>query len=65
MADAIFIAVICAFFALCVVYIQWCDRIIGPDGAPALAVSSMPSDTDTPATPAIPTVPTVDSAVTV
>ncbi len=31
MADVIFVAVICAFFALCVVYIRWCDRIIGPD----------------------------------
>ena len=37
MADVIFVAVICAFFALCVVYIRWCDRIIGPDefSAPA------------------------------
>jgi hypothetical protein len=32
-ADVIFVAVICAFFALCVVYIRWCDRIVGPDGA--------------------------------
>lgn len=31
MADVIFVAVLCAFFALCVVYIRWCDRIIGPD----------------------------------
>ena len=31
MADVIFVAVICAFFALCVVYVRWCDRIIGPD----------------------------------
>lgn len=31
MADLIFVAVICAFFALCVVYIRWCDRIVGPD----------------------------------
>ena len=33
MADVIFVAVVCAFFALCVVYIRWCDRIIGPDDA--------------------------------
>ena len=33
MADIIFVAVICAFFALCVVYIRWCDRIIGSDDA--------------------------------
>jgi hypothetical protein len=31
MADLIFIALLIAFFALCVVYVQWCDRIIGPD----------------------------------
>ena len=31
MADVIFVAVICAFFALCVGYIRWCDRIIGSD----------------------------------
>lgn len=31
MADLIFVAVICAFFALCVLYIRWCDRIVGPD----------------------------------
>jgi hypothetical protein len=31
MADVVFVAVICAFFALCVVYIRWCDRIVGGD----------------------------------
>ena len=31
MADVIFVAVICAFFALCVVYVRWCDRIIGAE----------------------------------
>ena len=31
MADVIFVAVICAFFALCVLYVRWCDRIIGRD----------------------------------
>jgi hypothetical protein len=31
MADLLFIVLLIAFFALCVVYIQWCDRIIGPD----------------------------------
>jgi hypothetical protein len=29
--DVIFLATIVAFFALCVVYIRACDRIIGPD----------------------------------
>jgi hypothetical protein len=31
MADIIFIAVALAFFALCALYVSWCDRIIGPD----------------------------------
>ena len=31
MADLVFVAALCAFFALCVIYVQWCDRIIGPD----------------------------------
>jgi hypothetical protein len=35
MADVIFVAVICAFFALCVGYVRWCDRIIGPDDVDA------------------------------
>ena len=40
MADLVLVAVIVAFTALCVGYIGWCDRIIGPgeldhDTAPA------------------------------
>jgi hypothetical protein len=31
MGDVVFIAVALAFFGLCVLYIRWCDRIIGPD----------------------------------
>ncbi len=31
MADLIFVSILIAFFALCVVYLRWCDRIIGPD----------------------------------
>jgi hypothetical protein len=31
MADIIFVALALAFFAVCVLYVQWCDRIIGPD----------------------------------
>lgn len=31
MADLIFVSIIVAFFALCVLYLTWCDRIIGPD----------------------------------
>ena len=31
MADLVFVSIIVAFFALCVLYLKWCDRIIGPD----------------------------------
>jgi hypothetical protein len=33
MADLVLVAVIVAFTGLCVAYISWCDRIIGPDDA--------------------------------
>lgn len=31
MADLIFVAATFAFFAICVLYVNWCDHIIGPD----------------------------------
>lgn len=31
MADLIFVSILVAFFALCVMYLKWCDRIIGRD----------------------------------
>ena len=31
MRDLVVVAVTACFFALCVVYVRWCDRIIGPD----------------------------------
>jgi hypothetical protein len=31
MADIILVAVTLAFIAVCVGYVNWCDRIIGPD----------------------------------
>ena len=33
MADIVFVAIALAFFALCVLYVKWCDRIIGRDEA--------------------------------
>lgn len=36
MSDVIFIAVLIAFFVLCTLYVQLCDRMIGPDD-PAMA----------------------------
>jgi hypothetical protein len=31
MADVIFVGITIAFFAICALYVMWCDRIIGPD----------------------------------
>jgi len=31
MGDVVFVAIVLAFFALCVLYVRWCDVIIGPD----------------------------------
>jgi len=36
MADLVLVAVIVSFTALCVAYISWCDRIIGPDDSDAV-----------------------------
>ena len=33
MRDLLMLLLTGAFFALCVAYVQWCDRIIGPDAA--------------------------------
>jgi hypothetical protein len=31
MSDFIFIAATIVFFAMCTLYVKWCDKIIGPD----------------------------------
>jgi hypothetical protein len=31
MSDFIFLGATLAFFAICALYVQWCDKIIGPD----------------------------------
>jgi hypothetical protein len=61
MSDFIFIAATIVFFAVCTLYVRWCDMIIGPDdftaprddgdvalgeGNPVL-VASVPSDSVT------------------
>jgi len=49
MADIILIAVTIAFFAICALYVQWCDRIIGPDefgSKPESADSADDADSD-------------------
>jgi hypothetical protein len=32
-ADLVYISLTIAFFVLCVLYVRWCDRIIGDDPA--------------------------------
>ncbi len=46
MADIVFVAIALAFFAICVLYVRWCDIIIGPD-----EVSSTRVDDDRAALP--------------
>lgn len=31
MRDIVLVATVVAFFALAVMYVRWCDRIVGPD----------------------------------
>ena len=31
MSDVIFVAATIVFFAICALYVHWCDKIIGPD----------------------------------
>ena len=56
MADVIFVAVICAFFALCVAYVRWCDRIIGPDMTSPTVAGEPDHDADLDSDRAAPTV---------
>jgi len=42
--DLLFVAVVVAFFALCVAYVRLCDRIIGPDPATRNAPDSSAAD---------------------
>ena len=51
MKDLVVILMITAFFALCLAYVHWCDRIIGPD--PVDAVDEV-ADDDTRVDEAVP-----------
>lgn len=42
MADLVLVTLIVVFTALCVAYISWCDRIIGPDDLAADVSSTTP-----------------------
>ncbi len=35
MADVVVLLLMIGFIAVCVAYVRWCDRIIGPDPVPA------------------------------
>ena len=48
MSDVIFIAVIVAFFALCALYVQWCDRIVGTSDPATPGAADDLADGDTP-----------------
>ena len=35
MSDVVMLVLIAVFFGVCIAYVSWCDRIIGPDPAEA------------------------------
>ncbi len=41
MSDFIFIAATFVFFAICALYVHWCDKIIGADDFPAAPVDEV------------------------
>jgi hypothetical protein len=43
-ADVLFLAILCAFFALCVVFVHACERIIGPDLEAEATIDVTPSE---------------------
>jgi len=45
----IFVAVVSAFFALCIGYIRWCDQIIGADRPDLDVTESAATAVDVPA----------------
>lgn len=36
-ADVVVVVVLVGFVALCVAYVRWCDRLVGPDPVAAVA----------------------------
>jgi hypothetical protein len=44
MSDVIFIGATIAFFAICALYVHWCDKIIGPDEFRATGEAATPAD---------------------
>ena len=42
MRDVLMLLMIAAFFALCIAYVAWCDRIIGPDRRAGIPAATTP-----------------------
>ena len=43
MADIVFITTAIAFFAICVLYVRWCDIILGPDDLSSIGTDDEPA----------------------
>jgi hypothetical protein len=46
MRDVLMLLLTAAFFALCLAYVWWCDRIIGPDPAELTPLRSPATQAD-------------------
>jgi hypothetical protein len=44
MRDFLMLLLIAAFFAVCLAYVWWCDRIIGPDRADLVDQNEPPAE---------------------
>jgi hypothetical protein len=44
MADVVFVAIALAFFAICALYVRWCDIIIGPDEVSSTRSAEEPNE---------------------
>ena len=44
MADVVFVAIALAFFAICALYVRWCDIIIGPDEVNSTRSADQPAE---------------------
>jgi len=45
-ADLLYLGIIIAFFALMVLFVRWCERIVGTDEGTETTGGPAPSDTD-------------------
>ena len=52
MADVVYLAIVVGFFAICVLYVNWCDRIIGADQSSSVDATSFAAGGDSATEPA-------------